>query len=159
PTTGRVISFFTDPGSQLNGFVVFTTADTAIARFQEAGAANSGTTLNTGVTSTAQQVVRECGAFSGGRHTLNPFRLAAASAAAPLASFFGGCTSATATLLGDNPGSVNIAAAFIPFLPGAAASIGAFAGVSSSLAAGSGLAAINFFAPGIGPSVSVATLQ
>src|SRR5262249_31116723 len=47
PTTGRVISFFTDPGSQLNGFVVFTTADTAIARFQEAGAANSGTTLNT----------------------------------------------------------------------------------------------------------------
>jgi hypothetical protein len=158
PSTGRVITSFSDAGSVLNGIVVFSVDNTAIAQFVEPGIANAGTTLQTGVVATASQVIRECGAFSGQRNT-TPFSLVGGFAAEPIANFFGGCQTATATLRGINPGSTNVAASFVPFLPGAASAIDPRFGTTLTTQLGAAIAQSNFFAPAIGNSTSIATLQ
>jgi hypothetical protein len=156
PATGLPITSASNPGSVLNGIVVFSTDNSAIARFTEGGAANAGTTINLGVTSTASQVVRDCGAFSGGG-TVSPFTISSPFVG-NLDPYFGGCTTATATYRGVAAGTANISAAFIPFLPGASSLRSSLTGTTTS-AIGAGLAAVNFFAPGQGPASTFRTLQ
>lgn len=122
PTTGLPIVVTT--GSILNGTVVFTTDDPAIARFVGAvTGVPSGTTGTTavpqnpdvtGFTTSANQAAVRCGVFPG---------FGTAGAVAPnnsgLATFFGGCDSASVQYQGVNPGTTNITATFIPDLPGA----------------------------------------
>jgi hypothetical protein len=55
-------------------------------------------------------------------------------------------------------GTANIAATFIPFLPGATQFVSSLTGSTTS-GVGAGLAALNFFQPGIGPSSTHRTLQ
>lgn len=158
PATGLPINVAANPGSILNGIVVFTIADTAIARFNEGASiiANAGTTLNTGVFSTANQVAKACGAFSGGSTAVFQ-NIGGASGV--LAPYFGGCTQASTTYLGVNPGATQIAASFIPFLPGATSLTSAITGTSSGFALGAGIQAFNFFAPAIGPANTFRVLQ
>jgi len=156
PTTGLAITTASNPGSSLNGIVVFRTDNTAIARFDEAGQATGGTTLGAGVSSTASEVVRDCGAFSGGG-TFSPFTITNTTVG-NLAPYFGGCTTVTARYRGVVAGTANIAAAFIPFLPGANSFVSSLTGTTST-ALGAGLSNLNFFAPGVGPASTVRTLQ
>jgi hypothetical protein len=172
PSTGRPIDTFTDPGSVLNGIVVFTVDNTAIARFVEpqtavaSAAGVTGTTLNTAVINTVSQVVRNCGSFGGG--VLTGAYTFVGGPAADVAGYFGGCTTATATYEGVAPGEANIAVAFVPFLPGAVSQTNPLTGLSLAGGAGlginaaslaAGLRTVNFFAPGIGPAVTARTLQ
>jgi hypothetical protein len=156
PTTGLPIS--SSAGSWLNGAVAFTIENTAIARFNEAAAAGAttGTTINTGVFTSAGQVIKSCGAFSAGISTAVP--LLQAGQVASLAPFFGGCLTVATTYVGVEVGSTAIAATFIPFLPGAANFQSALFG-TSGVAFGAGLTGLNFFAPGIGPANSFQILQ
>jgi len=121
------------------------------------GAATAGTTLNLGVTSTASQVIRDCGAFSGGG-VFSPFTLQNTQVGS-LQPYFGGCQTATATYQGVLAGEANISATFVPYLPGATNLNLSFAGISTSASFGAGLANANFFAPGIGPANTFRTLQ
>jgi hypothetical protein len=157
PTTGLALTSASNPGSALNGVVIFRTDNSAIARFADAGQANAGTTLGLGVTGTATEVIRDCGAFSGGG-VFTPFTITN-TVVGNLAPFFGGCTTATATYRGVAAGTANIAAAFVPFLPGANQFVSQLSGTSSS-ALGAGLANLNFFAPGLQSGASTfRTLQ
>jgi hypothetical protein len=158
PATGLPITVGANPGSVLNGLVVFTVGDTAIARFNEPTVtATAGTTLNVGVFATANQVAKLCGAFSGGSTAVFTN---IGGASAPLAPFFGGCTQVSTTYVGVNPGTTQIAASFIPFLPGVSSLTSAISGPSTSgFALGPGFQTFNFFSPGIGPATAFRVLQ
>jgi hypothetical protein len=158
PATGLPITVGANPGSILNGLVVFTIDNTAIARFNESASvtASAGTTLNVGTFATAGQVAKLCGAFSGGSTAV--FQNIG-GASSPLAAFFGGCTQVATTYLGVEQGATNVAAAFIPFLPGVTTLTSAITGTSSGFALGPGFQSFNFFAPGIGPASTFRVLQ
>lgn len=115
PTTGLPIAI--ERGSQLNGNVVFTIDNTAIASWagtQPTAAALPASTSGTFITTANQTIVR-CGFF--------PTRGAPASGfpstTGSLVNFFGGCDSAAATYQGNEPGVANVTATFVPDLPGA----------------------------------------
>jgi hypothetical protein len=122
PTTGLPIAF--DFGSGLNGSVVFTIDNTAIASWVSnvAPAATAGQPTSapqtTGFTTTAAQTVVRCGFFpTTGFPVTNTSPVP--SLTGPLASFFGGCDSAAATYRGNVAGTANVNATFVPDLPGA----------------------------------------
>jgi hypothetical protein len=109
PTTG--LPLLTNTSSILNGTVVFTIDNTAIARFQQPGVQTNtaGTTVGTAVVGSAGQVTVRCG-------TLSDF-------AGSFESFFGGCDTATANIRALVAGTTTVSAAFIPDLPGAISSV------------------------------------
>lgn len=160
PATGLPILSSALLGSALNGIVVFTMQDTSIAAFTDQTQANAGVTLNTGVTNTANQVIKACGAFSGGASssgTAGTFGYTNPTGA--LTPYFGGCNTATATYRGLVAGQTNIAATFIPFLPGAQGLLSVPFGFTSSTAFGVQLQSNNFFAPSTSPATVFRTLQ
>jgi len=115
PNTGLPIP--TTGGSVLNGNVVFSIDNTAIAAFSAAqpNVATAGGALPTsagGFVTTAAQAVVRCGFFP-------TTALPAVAATGTLGGFFGGCETATARYRGINPGVTNVSATFIPDLPGA----------------------------------------
>jgi hypothetical protein len=109
PTTG--LPLLTNTSSILNGTVVMTIDNTAIARFQQTGIATAGTTTTggTAVIGSPNQVTVRCG-------TLSPVT-------GSLEGFFGGCDTATANIRALVAGVANVTAQFIPDLPGAIAPV------------------------------------
>jgi len=109
PTTG--LPLLTNTSSILNGTVVFTIDNTAIARFQQAGVQPNvaGTTVGTAVIGTANQVAVRCGPLS--------------SVVGSFESFFGGCDTASANIRALAAGIATVSAVFIPDLPGAVSSV------------------------------------
>jgi len=120
PTTGAPIIF--NLGSALNGSVVFNVDNTPVASFADVTAAPPSP-QTAGFITTANQVVRRCGFFPTAGLPANPITgvpgLGSSLTGGPLNTFFGGCETATATLRGNAPGIANVAATFIPDLPGA----------------------------------------
>jgi hypothetical protein len=105
PNTGAPISV--TAGSVLNGTVVFTIDNTAIASWTGAQptATAGAPSSTTGFTTTANQTATRCGIFG-------------VSTAGPLGTFFGGCASASAQYRGNVPGVTGVTATFIADLPG-----------------------------------------
>jgi hypothetical protein len=118
PTTG--LPLLTNTSSILNGTVVFTIDNTAIARFQQAGIQTNvaGTTVGTAVFGTASQFTVRCGTLSDFAGSFN--------------SFFGGCDTATANIRALLAGTAIVSAAFIPDLPGAVSSVALGGAVTAS---------------------------
>jgi hypothetical protein len=120
PTTGLPIAF--NFGSALNGSVVFTIDNTAIASWVDAVTSTPVALPQvSGFTGTAAQVIKRCGFFpttglpAVGVPGLQPF----GPVSGPLANFFGGCDSADARYRGNIAGVAQVSATFIPDLPGA----------------------------------------
>jgi hypothetical protein len=113
PTTGLPISV--NAGSALNGNVIFTIQDPTIAAWVD-----TLPTVTPQVT-TQNQVVRRCGpvpTFTANAPFTGP-TVFQPNPTVPLASFFGGCTDVSAMYRGLAQGVTNIAATFVPDLPGA----------------------------------------
>jgi hypothetical protein len=133
PNTGLPITFIPG-GSLLNGTVVFTIGNAAIASWvgaQTVPATGAPPSSATGIITSANQASVRCGFFP----------TAALPTSSPLGSFFGGCTSVSATYQGNTPGTTNVTATFIPDLPGAFGS--PLTGLSPSVAALVGLFGVN----------------
>ncbi|MBI2760345.1 MAG: hypothetical protein HYX51_02830, partial [Chloroflexi bacterium] len=120
PTTGLPIAF--NFGSALNGSVVFTIDNTAIASWVDAVTSTPVALPQvSGFIGTAAQVIKRCGFFpttglpATGVPGLNPF----GPVSGPLANFFGGCDSASAVYRGNIAGVAQVSATFVPDLPGA----------------------------------------
>lgn len=116
PGTG--LPQFINLGSQLNGTVIFTIADTEIARWVNAQpTATTGTpTAQSGFVTTANQTARRCGFFPT---TDFPFSTNGFPVGSNLGSFFGGCESVSADYVAIAAGTTTITATFLPDLPGA----------------------------------------
>jgi hypothetical protein len=129
PQTGGPI--VVETGSVLNGSVIFSTSDPNIASWVGAQptATAAAPSVATGFQTTANQTIVRCGFFPSTGSPLTtavpvpttfPFGGLSFSFSGPLAAFFGGCDSVSATYRGNNPGFANISATFVPDLPGAA---------------------------------------
>ncbi len=132
-TTGAVITAVPS-SSVLNGTVLFSIDNTAIARWTGAPVSGSPITAPpaaspaaTGFTTSPNQVAVRCGFFSTGTGTTNAFGNSVAGIFLPfpgsLSQFFGGCTSVQAQYIGVAPGTATVSAQFIPDLPGALANV------------------------------------
>lgn len=132
-TTGAVITAVPS-SSVLNGTVLFSIDNTAIARWTGAPVSGSPITAPpaaapsaTGFTTSPNQVAVRCGFFSTGTGTTNAFGNSVAGVFLPfpgsLSQFFGGCTSVQAQYIGVAPGAATVSAQFIPDLPGALANV------------------------------------
>jgi len=133
PTTGFPIIF--NFGSALNGNVVLTISDAAIASWAEATTPTTPSNISeTGFVATAAQVVRRCGFFPTTNIPLSSGGIP--STTGGLTNFFGGCDQVSAVYRGNLPGVVNVTSTFIPDLPGA---FGNASGVTAPTAAFLGL--------------------
>lgn len=159
PVTG--LPLLLNTGSILNGSVIFTIDNTAIARFVGSGLSTLGTTTTPGVTntvsavaSTSDTVIVRCGTLAqslavGVAGTVQ-------ASVSGLAPFFGGCRTASVGYRGIVAGSANITATFVPDLPGAVNS-GNLAGLGLTTAAFTGFSSLNF--GGFSPSSITRQLQ
>ena len=123
PTTGAQVLI--NIGSILNGSVVFSVADTAIALVGSQPTATLAAPSSTaGFVTTANQAVVRCGFFPTTGLPFSALNTGSnvTSAFAPgtsLSSFFGGCESVSINYRGNIPGATTVSATFVPDLPGA----------------------------------------
>ena len=124
PTTGAQVLI--NIGSILNGSVVFSVADTAIASLvgSQPTATLAAPSSTAGFVTTANQAVVRCGFFPTTGLPFSALNTGSnvTSAFAPgtsLGSFFGGCESVSINYRGNIPGATTVSATFVPDLPGA----------------------------------------
>jgi len=117
PTTGLPIAF--DFGSGLNGSVIFTIDNSAVASFVNTTSNPVSAPQTTGFVATANQSVVRCGFFPTTGFPVTNVGNPNPSLTGPLTNFFGGCDSAAATYRGNIAGNANVNATFVPDLPGA----------------------------------------